>query len=146
MRKNLLWIVFILMASGVTIAAGYSPIMRELKSKSVEKTVPFLLYKESNYSSKAYKDLYAEVYISIEKFGNTKGIIVWDTTFEAQLLNKYPSAKKALSQNVTIQNVIESKEHLEINYLVTYKSKESVLQMQKTIFNPTGKDTLVIRL
>jgi len=146
MKKNLLGLVFILIASGVTVAASYKPIMREIKSKPVDKTVSFLVYKGSNYNSKVYKCSSAKVYVFIEKVRNTKRTIVWDTTFNAELLNKYPSAKKALSQNVTIQNVIESKEHLEINYLVTYKSKESVLQMQKTIFNPTGKDTLVIRL
>ena len=146
MKKNLLWLVFILIASGVTVAAGYKPVMREIKSKPVEKTVSFLLYKESNYTSKAYKGSCAEVYVSIEKVRNTTHTIVWDTTFDAKQLNKYPSAKKALSKNVTIPHVIAFKEHLEINYLLTYKSKGSVLKMQSTNFNSTGMDTLVIRI
>ena len=122
------------MASGVAVAAGYEPIMREIKSKPVEKTVSFLLYKGNNYSSKAYKGSCAQVYVSVEKVRNTTRTIVWDTTFNAKLLNKYPFAKKALSQNVTIHNVIESKEHLEMNYLLTYKWKGSVLKMQSINF------------
>ena len=146
MKKNLLWIVFILMALGVIVAASYKPVMREIKSKPVEKTISFLLYKGSNYNSKVYKGSSAQVHISVEKVRNTTRTIVWDTTFDAKLLNKYPSLKKALSQKVTIQNVIESKDHLEINYLLTYESNGSVLKMQSTNFNSPGMDTLVIRL
>ena len=145
MRK-LLWLVFILIVSGVTLAAGYKPLMREIKSKPVEKTVSFLLYKGSNYNSRVYKGSCAQVYVFIEKVRNSTRTIVWDTTFDSKLLYKYPSVKKALSQNVTIQNVIESKEHLEINYLLTFKSKGSVLKMQSTNLNSTGMDTLVISL
>ena len=134
------------MASGVTIAAGYRPIMREINSKPVAKNVSFLLYKGSNYSSKVYKGSSAQVYVSVEKVRNTARTIVWDTTFDSKQLNKYPSAKKSLSQKVTIPNVIESKEHLEINYLLTYKSKGSVLNIQSRNFNSNGMDTLIIRL
>jgi len=146
MKKNLLWVVFILIASGVTLATGYIRIIREFNSMPVEKNVSFLLYKGSNYNSKVYKGSSAQVYISVEKVRNTTRTIVWDTTFDAKLLNKYPSLKKALSQKVTIQNVIESKDHLEINYLLTYESNGSVLKMQSTNFNSPGMDTLVIRL
>ena len=93
-----------------------------------------------------YKASSAQVYVSVEKVRNTTRTIVWNTTFDAKLLNKYPSVKKALSQKVTLQNVIESKDHLEINYLLTYESNGSVLNMQSTNINSTGMDTLVIRL
>jgi len=147
MKKNLLVLVAILMASGVIVAAGYKPIMKEIVRKPpVEKTVSFLLYKGSSYGSKAYKGSCAEVYVSVEKVRNTTRTIVWDTTFDAKVLNKYPSAKRAFSQIVTIQNVIESKEHLEMNYLLTYKSKGSVVRMQSPNFNATGVDTLVIKI
>ena len=146
MKKNLLWLFFIFIASGITVAAGYKPLMREIKSKPVEESVSFVLYKGSNYNSKVYKGSSAQVYISVEKVRNTTRTIVWDTTFDAKLLNKYPSLKKALSQKVTIQNVIESKDHLEINYLLTYESNGSVLKMQSTNFNSPGMHTLVIRL
>ena len=90
---------------------------------------------------------------SIKKQVHTNGwrgcqhqAVVWDTTFDAKLLNRYPSVKKALSQKVTIQNVIESKDHLEINYFLTYESDGSVLKMQSANFKSTGIDTLIIRL
>ena len=146
MKKNLLWLVFTLIASGVTLATGYIRTIREFNSMPVEKTISFLLYKGSNYNSKVYKGSSAQVYLSVEKVRNTTRTIVWDTTFDAKLLNKYPSVKKALSQKVTIQNVIERKDHLEINYLLTYKSQGSVLKVQGTNCNSTGQDTLVIRL
>jgi len=134
------------MASGETIAGSYKPIMEEIKSKPVRKTVSFSLHKASDYSSKVYKGSSAKVYVSVEKVRNTTRKIVWDTTLDDKPLAKYPSAKEAFLQKVTIENVIESKEHLEINYLLTYNSQGSIVNIQSRNFNSNGMDTLVIRL
>jgi hypothetical protein len=145
MKKNLLWLVFILIASGVAVAA-YEPIMGAIKDKPVGKTISFSLYKGSKYASKVYKGSSAEIYITIEKVRNTTRTVVWDTTLDAKLLSKYPSVKKALSRKVTIPDVIENKEHLEMHYVLTYNSNGSVLKMQSSRFILDGTDTLAIRL
>ena len=141
----MLWCVFILVASGAGIAA-YEPIMNVIRDKPVEKTILFSLNKGSNYSSKVYRGSSAEIYIAIEKVGGTTRTIVWDTTLDAKLLSKYPSSKKALSQKITIPGVIEDKEHLEMNYILTYNSNGSVLKLQSPRFISNGNDTLAITL
>ena len=145
MKKKLLWVVFILLASGATIAA-YKPIIRCLEDKPVEKAISFSLYKSSNYASKAYKGSCAEIYITIEKVRDADRTIVWDTTLDAKLLSKYPSSKKALAQKITIPGVVEDKEHLEMNYILTYNSNGSVLKLHSPGFISNGNDTLAITL
>ena len=146
MKKCLLWLYFILIASGVAIAAAYEPIMSVITDKPVEKEILFSLYKGSNYTSKAYKESYAEIYITIEKVRSTTHSVVWDTTLDAMLLSKYPSLKKPMSKRIIIPNVIENKEHLEMNYLLTYQSKGSTLKIQSSNFIFNGMDTLAIQL
>jgi hypothetical protein len=145
MKKNLLWLALVLFVSGIGIAS-YKPIKDALRETPVERTIWFELYKGSNYASKIYNCSSAEIDITVEKVRNTTRTKVWDTTLDAKLLIKYPFAKKALTQKVTIQNVIENKEHLEMNYVLKYNSNGSVLQIQSSSFILDGLDTLAISL
>jgi hypothetical protein len=145
MKRCLLWLFFILIVSGAGIAA-YEPITSFKKDKTIEKEILISLYKGGSYTSKAYNESSAEIYIAIEKVGTTNRSVVWDTTFDARLLRKYPSLKKAMSKKIIVPNVIERKEHLQMNYLLTYNSKGSTLKIQSSnpVFN--GKDTIAIKL
>lgn len=134
------------MVSGVTLAAGYEPLLREIKSKPVNKTLSFSLFKGSSYSSKAYKDCAATVYIAVEKINNSTRTTVWDTTFDARQLKNYPSADSPHNQSVTIRNVMESKEQLEVSYRLIYSSKGSLLQVQSPALSANAADTLKIKL
>ena len=106
----------------------------------------FSLYKGSNYASKVYRSSSAEIYIAVEKVRSTTRTVVWDTTLDARLLSKYPSLKKAMSKKITIPNVIENKEHLEMNYILIYNSNGSILKMQSSNFIFNSTDTLAIML
>ena len=145
MKKNLLWLALVLFVSGIVIAS-YKPIKDKLTEIPVERTISFELYKGSNYASKAYKCSSAEIYITVEKVRNATRTKVWDTTLDAKLLDEYPFAGKAPTQKVTIQNLIENKEHLEMNYVLKYNSNGSVLQIQSRSFILDGLDTLAISL
>ena len=145
MKKILLWLALILFVSGIVIAS-YRPIKDALKEILVERTISFQLYKGSNYNAKIYNCSSAEIYIAVDKVRNTTRTKVWDTTVNAKLLNKYPSDKKALVQIVTIQNVIENKEQLEMRYIIKYNSHGSVLHMQSGSFVLKGLDTVAISL
>lgn len=145
MNRCLLWLFFVLLASGVGIAAAYEP-MSFIKDKPVEKEIFFSLYKGGNYTSKAYKESSAKIYIAVEKVRRTTHSVVWDTTLDAMLLRKYPSLKKPMSKRIVIPNVIENKEHLVMNYLITYQSDGSTLKIQSSNFIFNGMDTLAIQL
>jgi hypothetical protein len=140
MKKCLLgWItVFALPVIGI---AAYKAIAHSFEPKTVDKTVSVAIYKENNYKAKVYDGTYAEIQIDLEKVNGKNRTPVWDTTFDARLLRQYPSVEKALSRKITIENLVDKKEHLEINYLIKYNSNGSILQMQhgSVIADSSGK-------
>ncbi len=135
MKKCLLgWmIVFALPVIGIA-AYKYNTIRHSFESKPVNKTISFAVYKENNYRAKAYDCTYAQIHISLEKVRGANRTIVWDTTFDSKLLKQYPSIENALSGKITVEKVVDKKEHLEIKYLIIYNSKGSILQMQNGSF------------
>ena len=129
MKKCLLgWIVvFTLPVIGI---AAYKTITNSFESKTVDKTISLAIYKENNYKAKVYDCTYAEIHIDLEKVSGKNRTPVWDTTFDAKLLKQYPSIEKALTRKITVENLVDKKEHLEINYFIRYNSNGSILQMQ----------------
>ena len=81
---------------------------------------------------------------TVEKVNGKKRTLVWDTTLDSKLLSDYPSVENALSQNITVPNVFDKKEHLEVTYILTYDSKGSRLQMQgdAAVSGGTKSDTV----
>ena len=127
MNKYIAWLPA-LMILGTVI---YQPVKKVNETKPVSKSISFSVYKGSKYTSGIYDNTSAQVQIVVEKVNN-KGerTTVWDTTLDAKLLKQYPTAAQALSQRITVSNVNEKKEHLEVKYVLTYNSKGSELQMQ----------------
>lgn len=114
-------------------------------AKPVEKSVSFALYKEGNYAAEIYRNTSAKVHITIEKVSGKSRRTVWEKTFDAQTLAKYPSLQEAMAQTVKVPNVFDAKEHLEVSYTLTYNSKGSELQMQNgMIVKGNGSDKVYI--
>jgi hypothetical protein len=127
MKKYSLWLVVVLLVLGL---AGYKATKEALKERPVEKSVSFTIYKGFDYTSHVYDCTFAQIHISVEKVRGNKRTTVWDTTFDAKLLKQYPSIGKALTENITIPQIVDKKEHLDINYIITYNSKGSELKMR----------------
>jgi len=121
--------------------AAYNTIAHSREPKTVDKTVSVAVYKENNYKARVYDCTYAEIHIDLEKVNGKDRTSVWDTTFHSKLLRQYPSVEKALSRRITIENLVDKKEHLEINYLIRYNSNGSMLQRQSgsVIADSSGK-------
>jgi hypothetical protein len=127
MNKYMAWLPA-LMILGTVI---YQPVKKVNETKTVSKSISFSVYKGSKYASGIYDNTSAQVQIVVEKVNNRgERSTVWDTTLDAKLLKQYPAAAQALSQQITVSNVNEKKEHLEVKYILTYNSKGSELQMQ----------------
>ncbi len=128
MKKYLLWLQVLWLVLG---AAIYSQKEESTASENaVNKSVSFAVYKSNNYASEIYNNTFAKLHITIEKVSGKNRRIVWDKTFDAKLLKDYPDLENALSQKVTVPNVLNNKEHLEVTYTLTYNSNGSELQMQ----------------
>jgi hypothetical protein len=139
MNKYIAWLpAFIILATVI-----YKPVKEATETKLISKDISFSVYKSSSYKSVAYNNTSAEVNIIVEKV-NTKGqhTIVWDKKLDSKYLSKYPSFENALTQNITINNLDSKKECLVVNYIVTYNSKGSELQMHSSTIladNNAGK-------
>ena len=131
MKKHLLWLPVIVVVSIAAISKQVKDAI--IPSKPVEKNISFAFYKESDYASDVYKNTSATVHITIEKVSSKGRSIVWEKTFDAQMLKQYPSLQEAIAQTVRIPNVFDSKEHLEVDYTLTYNSNDNKLQMQNGI-------------
>ena len=146
MKKNLLWLIFVLLTSGVVIASSYNPIMDRINEVPVTRTISFSVYKGSNYTSQVYKESSAAIYIRIRKIRNASQDLIWDTTIDAKLLSKYPLFKKAISKTVIVPKIYKSEDRLEINYILNYSSNGSILTIKSDGFFLNDRDTLAIML
>ncbi len=84
---------------------------------------------DENYSSIIYNDAFAQLRTTVTKIRGNRGVIVWDTIYNPQKLQDYSFLKNTMSKEIIINNVLESKENLEVSYTLTYYSKGNVLQL-----------------
>src|SRR5689334_6687109 len=128
MKTYLLWLPLVWFGFG---AAIYTTTKGTTSTeKTVNKNISFAVYKGNNYASEVYNNTSATLHITITKVRGNKRAVVWNKTFDARLLNQYPSLENALTQQVTVPNVLDKKEYLEVTYILTYNSNGSGLQMQ----------------
>lgn len=138
MKKQLLWLPVVLAA--VMLTAWNKP-LREMiaPEKTVSKNISFAVYSKDNYNNSIYANASAKLKITIVKVRGLDRSIVWQKQYDAKLLNQYPSLEKAVAQNVTVKNVVDSKEKLEVIYTLTYNDKGSELQLQDGVVVSKGE-------
>lgn len=134
---------YITVAAAVMIFAGIAIFHTQLKDlvtseKPVSKSISLAVYKASDYLSAVYNDASAKLRVTVTKVrGNTR-TVVWDKTFNALQLKQYPTLRNALSQKIIINNILDNREHLEVDYTLTYVSKGNVLQMHNGVLVSKG--------
>ena len=122
---------FMLTAVVVLLAAWSKPIIENIRfEKPVSKSVSFAVYKSNNYASKIYSDASAKLSVTIVKVRGNNRNIVWQKTYDARLLNQYPTLADAMSQKVVINNVDDRNDKLEVIYTLIYSSNGSNVQLE----------------
>ena len=144
MRNHLIWIPASIIIFATAIIKPASEMMRP--AKVVNKTISFDMFKAKSYKSGIYDYTTAQVFIVVEKVSNKKRTIVWQKAFDAQLLKQYPSVNQAKSEQITVHGILDNKEHLEVNYILTYDTKGSMFQLQSGIFSVDANDTVKISI
>ncbi|HVX49098.1 MAG TPA: hypothetical protein VHB48_03040 [Chitinophagaceae bacterium] len=140
MRKQLIWLPVAMAA--IMLAAWNKP-LREMMTpeKTVSKNVSLAVFRADSYNSTVYADASASLEVYIVKVRGNERKVVWQKNYDARLLNDYPMLQNALSQNVTVNNVVDSKDKLEVVYRLTYKTKGSELELYDgTTINKGEKD------
>ena len=130
----------------VTLLVLMAAIQSTVKEAPVNKTIIFSVYKSSNYTTEVYRNSFVQVQVMVEKVNGHKRSIVWEKTLDAKLLNLFPSFENALSQIITVPNVFNKKQHLEITYTLTYDSNGSKLQMQGDTVVSAGTNSRELKI
>ncbi|MEP6682044.1 MAG: hypothetical protein ABJA35_02245 [Parafilimonas sp.] len=98
----------------------------------VNKDINFEVYKTASYISPAYANTFATLEVTVVRVRGNKKDTAFQHTFKPKELKDYPASDKPLVQKITIPNVNDSKEKLEIFYKLTYNSDGSVLNFLNT--------------
>jgi hypothetical protein len=140
MTKRLLGWIIVLGLPLIGIAA-FKTVKESFLTVRTSKNLSFKLYKTSNYTAQVYDSTAAQIEITVEKVNGRNREKVWDTTFGPCLLKKYPSIEKAFLKTITVSNVIENREQLELNYVIVYNTRGNILQVRNGpyILNDEGE-------
>ena len=127
MKKYILWL-----AALIVIGAAMSqPVKEAMTQKPVDKNISFAVYKGTAYASRVYNNTSAQIDVIIEKVKGINHTQVWSKTFDAKMVQQYPSLEQAMLKTVTVPKVSQN-EHLKITYTITYNSGGSELQMHSS--------------
>lgn len=122
--------------------------VKHFSEKPVTKNINVEIYKTASYVSPAYADTYATLRVSIVKIKGNKRNVAWQHEFAPKQLKDYPASDKPLVQTITIPNVNDRKEKLEILYELNYNTKGSELNFSngKIIGKGVQSDKLNIKI
>ncbi len=126
MKKKL---IITVTAVAILVVTGSFLSVKHFSQKPVTKSINVEVYKTASYVSSAYSDAYATLQVSIIKVHGNKREVAWQHEFEPKQLKDFPASDKPLVQTITIPNVNDKKEKLEVLYEVTYSTKGSELNL-----------------
>ncbi|HWB25375.1 MAG TPA: hypothetical protein VG738_07835 [Chitinophagaceae bacterium] len=98
--------------------------------KPVSKEISLSIARDANYTEKIYDKSKASLHVIIFKVKNKKQIVLWDKTYDTLQLKDYPTIANALHNNVTVSNIVDSKEKLYVTYIITYNTNGSVVTIE----------------
>jgi len=107
----------------------------------VSKDINVEVYKNASYVSPVYADTYASLQVTVIRVHGNQRDTAWQHTFAPKQLSQYPGSDKPLLQKISIPNVNDRKEKLEIYYRLTYNTKGSVLDFLNTTMIGKGQQT-----
>jgi hypothetical protein len=114
--------------------------------KPVSKDINVEVYKTASYISAAYANTFATLEVTVIRVKGNKKDTAFQHIFQPKELKDYPGSDKPLVQKITIPNVNDRKEKLEIYYKLTYDSKGSVLNFLNTKTIGKGEQTSKVNI
>ena len=108
-------------------ATGFFFAKKVNSTTSVSKNIDLEVYKTASYVSPAYANATASLEVIVVKVKNNQRDTIYQHSFQPTELKNFPASDKPMTQKISIPNVNDKKERLEVYYKVTYDSKGSVL-------------------
>ncbi len=139
MKKKLIIIIAtaLVLLSGSYLFFG----QQVFSSAPVNKNINVEVYKTASYVSPAYANTFATLQVTVVRVKGNKRDTAWQHTFEPTQLKDFPASDKPLVQKISIPNVNDNKEKLEIYYKLSYDSKGSILNFLNTTIIGKGQQT-----
>lgn len=132
----------IIAAVALIISVSFLVFTKKNKAgKTVSKNFNVEVYKTASYVSPAYADTYAKLEVTVVKINGEKRDTAWRHIFAPKQLKDFPASDKPLVQQITIPNVNDKKEKLEINYKLTYSTNGSELHFADVHVIGKGEQT-----
>ena len=100
--------------------------------KPVTKDIDVTVYKTASYVAPVYESTFATLEVTIIRVTGNKRDTAWQHTFQPKQLKDYPGSDKPMIEKITIPNVNDKKEKLEVYYKLIYNTKGSVLNFLNT--------------
>ncbi len=144
MRNHLIWMPASLIVLATALIQPTIEIMES--KKTVSKTISFDMYKGKTYETGVYDNTFAQVRIVVEKVSKKGRTTVWEKTYDAKQLKQFPSMGNAIPQTITVNGIAEKREHLEVNYYLTYDTKGSLFELQSGVFRAEANDVVQISI
>ncbi len=116
--------------------------------KPENKTVSFSVFAGTDYSAPLYRKQEAKVILTICRFRGDKQEIIWQEVIDKGNINNYPDSSKVLYREVSVNNIIDSKEIIAAYYKVLYSSRGSEISYEDGISLSRGSksDSLQISI
>lgn len=97
------------------------------EAKKVSKSINVEVYKTSSYVAPVYKNTTATLEVTVLRVKHNKRDTVWQHAFQPTELKDFPTSGSPMMQKISIPNVNDKKETLEVYYKVTYNTQGRIL-------------------
>lgn len=114
------------------ICSAYVVVNKRTATQPINKNINVEVYKTASYLSDAYADTYATLQVTVVKVNGVKRDTAWQHSFAPKALKDFPASNQPMLQQITVSNVNDKKEKLEINYRLTYSTRGSELNFSNT--------------
>jgi hypothetical protein len=138
MKKKL-----VIIATALTLLSGSGLFFAQHlpSSASVSKNINVEVYKTASYISPAYNNTTAALQVTVIRVRGDKRDTAFQHTFQPKELKDYPASDRPIVQKITVPNVNDKTERLEIYYQLTYDSQGSILNFLNTTTIGKGQQT-----
>ncbi len=141
-KKNYMKKKLIITATALLLGALSFLFSKNMVSeKPVSKNINVEVYKTASYISPAYANTFATLEVTVVRVNGNKRDTAWQHIFQPKELKDFPESDKPLVQKITIPNVNDRKEKLEIYYRLTYNTQGSILNFLNTETIGKGQQT-----
>lgn len=112
--------------------------------KTSSKNINFLVYSDNAYTAAVYKDALAQVEVVISRQVRNKKLVVCSKTWRFEKLQNFPCLQNAEWKKFVIDNIKNKRESFEVQYILTYYSRGSLLTISKNmVFTANSKNETI---